>query len=308
MNRFFLLSMVVFTAFVGPAWAKGLSKKEIASSEGIYMNEGRDGYSNIVEAIFHGAQRGVNFDGAHQLSLREKEQYQKHYTWLGEFILREDGLPNIKGLNKWAERDVAVSFYWPETGEEPLNIGVDVSLKVKENLIKGIDENLGAINNASGLSLKLVPNKYKQAEGRDFARIRILPTDYGHVFDGIADNNFSVLRMRHGYAQLGKVQAAFEFSREGINDPHGFILTDENNEIKYAVCFVAVDMGEKVTAQHIKKCLYRASGVINASSIPEDLFTQEKDKILRALYCPSVKAGLEEKAFVNTLKAECFAP
>ena len=294
-------------------------------------------------------------------SYSSKESIKSFYPWIYDHVFPEAGLPKFFAVNKWVASP-RISFGMPNdlkvvskdksyANKKHFIFGEDLDLKninrysgkKFEALEKHLQSFIKPINAATGLEVKYVP--HDKEPYNDYSEIRINLVSREHFFSNneFKANGRSPLsnvfgiggpepKDFRGVAGLeSSIKTAFVYSAnddQATRQVDGYFVTNKDNQIKMAFCFIWEGHEHSVLLGLINECVARSMGVPgvvnnkkvkslfnvwnNASNIwmgreenaiPHITLPSFDRALLQMLYDPRIKPGMDyieaQKIIIN---------
>lgn len=194
-------------------------------------------------------------------------------AWLWEYAQREKGTPKFDAISRWAQEDISIAVGLPPPN--PLSEEEHALYSKVKPVFSQMRQNLEA---ATGRKLHLLsPGNFgfrRQETESKHAKIRLVaPTHWFPPYNKFKrfglqrGQSILVTRISHdhpGY-NLGYVERfmwdAVRFTPRARAQVEGYFVTDKDNNIEFAVCYLWPRHGEPLLQTLIAECLLRAMGL-----------------------------------------------
>ncbi|MFN7113990.1 MAG: hypothetical protein ACK4PK_06490 [Alphaproteobacteria bacterium] len=199
-------------------------------------------------------------------------------AWLWEYAQREKGVPKFDAISRWAQQDISIAVGLP-----PPNQLTDEEHSLYDKVKPVFTQMRQSLEEATGRKLRLLsPGKHdlkifsfrRQETEATQAKIRIIAkrsefTPYNKFkrFGAKRGHSLIPIPIQHdhpGY-NLGYVERfmwdAVRFTPRARAQVEGYFVTDKDNNIEFAVCYLWPQHGEKLLQTLIAECLLRAMGL-----------------------------------------------
>jgi hypothetical protein len=258
------------------------------------------------------------------------EVFKKQYPWLYEYVFREKGVPRYVAVNKWT-KDLRVSLGFPN-GLKPeqrivpegaphmadalMSKGV---APVTEQLEFFVSEEVNAFNrvtsSVSGINISYLKNREETAA--NYAELRIIflsgmdawnpdsKVDFRkvrtHISSGFSKSSASML-FRPNF-EFDLLPTSVIFTPNGPKQVDGFFLSEADNSIGRAFCFISHQTPEDLKKGLIRECLLRSLGLPDAvyqpASMLSSLWREPERAVALNEYRPARKVSFEQGAYVT---------
>ncbi len=262
------------------------------------------------------------------------------YPWLSEFIYRRDGLPRYGVINKWGG-SVTVSYGYPndlipEKGESVAlyanGEGGPKSEEVKAIADNQIEKTAKMITAVTGVPISFVPARAKEV--RDLGNLRVIfvdntdswKTKYKKGNGGTYMTSIFPRKVTFRPQITNLIPSIVWYTPYSSSQVDGFFISDSNNNIKMAFCYIWEGNNKNIIPLLIKECLVRSMGIPDSSSFaPKDsilsLWNAQENyrdtriydrlgedaafdmKILATLYRKDIVSGEDAVSVLNALTA-----
>ncbi|HEX2752712.1 MAG TPA: hypothetical protein VHP34_06340 [Alphaproteobacteria bacterium] len=201
--------------------------------------------------------------------------------WISALLeFTEIYMPPLGILHKWPG-DITVGVSWPLY--DSMTDYDDAKYKImadnRSRFSRMTDVQYGKIRNIvepllpemrqlTGRNVTFVPKGDPREKTAEFARLRIVLTTYSYHLKrprlGLGNMHSHTVEDYQGY-----FTSAVNFTPDSRAQVDGFFLTDDKDDIRFAVCYVNPDVGEVLLKALIQECLVRAMGLPEFQGIEE---------------------------------------
>ena len=270
---FFLLFSVLTVLFVSTCvWAapaKDLPKR--INVDGVALLE-----DEVLLEFLRAAYPGFTFfDDPNSVARRNfnpqtmmpREHWGASPPSLLEYVFRKNGRPKFDSLSRW-EQDISIGVGVPFSNTRAVD-------KAFFETVKEALPFLAAMKEHTGRNVKLLAPNEESADA--FAKIRIIPLDhfpiqnkFKRIFQGRQPLPFPVNRgeEKSDLNAFDKIDTLEQFFTDAIRftprtraQVDGYYLTNKDNEIELAVCYVWMGHSDQVKRALIKECVLRSMGM-----------------------------------------------
>ncbi|AGH98347.1 hypothetical protein [Micavibrio aeruginosavorus] len=226
------------------------------------------------------------------------ETEKKYRPWIADHIHRPNGWPKSGVVNKWPQSKISVAFGWPAYSQgqnfssiSPYN--KKEGDKLYSSIEKSVRKTIPQLSGGGAPSLTFMPMGDVDDATENYARIRIVPTNSlkARYVNNPGVDSYQVELQERGLWGGVMIDAS---------DPlmEAYILPDHNNNIDLVVCKINLSATEGDVDRLVPKCLMSALGLPELSKVqsPDSVgyATAYQKYLLKLLYCPAIKSGMDK--------------